>query len=210
MIQYRCFQRGGRREGECFPGLSTYPGLFYRTAFMSETLTANETDEQFLARFYQLHESAVRVKLQSRFRNKQTVDDKIHDAQLKVLANRPMLESMAPHQCRKWLRTVICNESIDWFRKTRRERELPDGITVVEDDDGDNVVFIELLETLRKCQDKLDAKDQALVHGRYFLGTNCNQLAREQSMSSDTAVSKRLMIVRKILELCMTQSRSES
>ena len=210
MIQCRYFQKVSRQKSECSPRLSKVPRLFYRMALMSETLTATETDEQFLARFYQLHERSVRVLLQTQLRNKQIVEDKLHDAQITVLENRALLESIAPQQGRAWLMKVVRNESIDSFRKTRRERELPDHLKVVEEDEFDNLIFIELLEALRDCQNKLESKDQALVQGRYFLGTDCKQLASELSMASNTAVSKRLMIIRKLLELCMTQSRSES
>jgi len=99
MIQCQPFENVVGWERECSPLLTRYPQLFIRTALMSDSLIAAETDEQFLARFYRLHEAAVRVKLQSRFRNRQVVEDKLHDAQIKVLEYRAMLESKTAAEC---------------------------------------------------------------------------------------------------------------
>ena len=167
----------------------------------------NANDVEFLDRIYSLHQRAVVAALRRSF-SLLAIEDALEDMKMLLLLNRDLLKSLTPIQCRAWLRKSTKHRVIDRIRKYRKESEWRDGLDDSEDDEDENEVFIECVERLNDCISQLDPRDKELIHGKYHEGHSCKELATQLGYGSENAVSKRLLLVRADLGVCIQGKKS--
>ena len=113
-------------------------------------------------------------------------DDLVQETFIRAMTNLHLLESLAHHQRRAWLRRTLKNLFIDEQRSRQRQENLVRRLS----DEGDFVSHIPQSLIVQDLLGRLPKRDGDLLYRRYILGMNSRQIGEEIGVPAATVRSR--------------------
>ena len=113
-------------------------------------------------------------------------DDLVQETFIRAMTNLHLLESLAQHQRRAWLRRTLKNLFIDEQRSWQRQENL----VIRLSNESDSVSHIPQSLIVQDLLGRLPKKDGELLHKRYILGMNSRQIGEEIGVPAATVRSR--------------------
>lgn len=113
-------------------------------------------------------------------------DDLVQETFIRAMTNLPLLESLARHQRRAWLRRTLKNLFIDEQRTRQRRENLVARLST----ESDFVSYIPQSLIVQDILGRLPRSAGELLYKRYILGLNSRQIGEEIGVPAATVRSR--------------------
>jgi RNA polymerase sigma-70 factor (ECF subfamily) len=144
-----------------------------------------ETQQHFTNHFTPI----LRIKLRTKLRSFQMIEDVRQDTFLRVLEKvRENNGIHIPERLGAFVNAVCNNVMMEYFRDNARNRQMPEEIPEIIDDTADPSQNITVRERRRLVADilaELSAKDRSLLMQVFFEERNKEQICREMNVTSE-------------------------
>lgn len=168
----------------------------------------DDSDREFMTFLYLKYNRLMYSEIHKIIKNTYDADDVMQSALEKLIDKIPLLRSRSRDQLVNYIITTCKTTAINFFSRSDAKREVPfeDYIDLPDADHSGHEVELRMikeeeLDALGRALTQLDARDQYLLQGYYFLDMSMEDLGKELGIQTSSVRMSLVRARRKAFEL---------